>query len=174
MSNVIWITGLSASGKTTLAKSVTNSLKKSGHPVILLDGDILRECMGAKKMTSREDRRNLAYSYAKFARMLSQQGVIVVVGTIALFKEIHSWNRENIPGYFEVFLDVPLNVLKDRDPKDLYKRFERGEIKNIAGMDIAVDYPKNPDLHIKHDKTKSIEDLKNYILTNMKLNLEEF
>ena len=164
MSNVIWITGLSAAGKTTLAKSFTKSLIDLGYPTIMLDGDILRECLDVKNLNTREDRQKLAFTYSRFAKMLSQQGIIVVVGTIALFKEIHSWNRENISGYFEVFLDVPLNVLKDRDPKGLYKRFDRGEIKDIAGLDISVDFPENSDLRIKYNKDSTPEILTETLL----------
>lgn len=96
--------------------------------------------------------------------MLSLQGVIVVVGTIALFKEIHAWNRENIPGYFEVFLDVPLTVLRERDPKDLYKKFDQGFITDVAGLDIPVDFPKNPDLNIEYKKEDTPEIVTEYIL----------
>jgi cytidine diphosphoramidate kinase len=164
MKNVIWITGLSAAGKTTLAKGVTKSLIDLGYPTIMLDGDILKECFNVEDHNTREDRQKRAYTYSKIARMLARQGVIVVVGTIALFKEIHYWNRENIPGYFEVFLDIPLDILRKRDPKGLYRRFDHGEIKDVAGLDISVDFPKNPDLSIKYKKEDTPDITSNRIL----------
>ena len=166
MSKVIWITGLSASGKTTLASAVTKSLKEKGHPTIMLDGDILRECLDVQKQNSREERRRLAYTYSRFAKMLSSQGVFVVVGTIALFKEIHQWNRENIPGYFEVFLNVPMEELRKRDPKGIYKKFFNGEIKDVAGLDISVDYPSNPHLKINFSKEKTPKIVSKILLDN--------
>jgi cytidine diphosphoramidate kinase len=152
MPNVIWITGLSASGKTTLAKSITKSLKDKGMSVVMLDGDVLRECLDVQKQNSREERKKLAFTYSRLAQMLSLQGVTVVVGTIALFKEIHLWNRENISGYYEIFLNVPIEELRKRDPKGIYKRYFNGEIKDVAGLDISVDYPDNP--HLKIDFTR--------------------
>ena len=87
MSKVIWITGLSGSGKTTLATLVTDSIKQSGSPVIMLDGDILRECFGIKSKNNREERLEIAFTYSRLCRMISSQGVTVVIATIALFKE---------------------------------------------------------------------------------------
>jgi len=173
MSKVIWITGLSAAGKTTVSKGITKSLLDMGHHTIMLDGDILKECLDVEALNTREDRKKRAFTYSKIARMLSRQGVIVVVGTIALFKEVHTWNRENIPGYFEVFLDVPIDVLRERDPKKLYKKFDQGEIKDVAGLDISVDFPKNPDLNIKYKKGDTPEITINYILKNFLSKLQK-
>jgi adenylylsulfate kinase len=90
--------------------------------------------------------------------MLSLQGVTVVIATIGLFKELHVWNRKNIPNYFEVFLDVPIDELIKRDPKDIYKRYYAGEIKNVAGLDFDVDFPENPDYTIKYaDNIDSVQ-----------------
>ncbi len=157
MPNVIWITGLSAAGKTTLATAFTNHLRNSGEPVVFLDGDELREALGVTTAHNREERLTLAFKYARLARMIASQGVTVVVGTVALFKEIHAWNRENQPGYFEVYLKVPPEELRRRDPKGIYKRFDAGEIKNVAGMDLAVDEPKRPHLLINYHPGLTID-----------------
>jgi adenylylsulfate kinase len=158
MKGVIWVTGLSAAGKTTLAKLVHKKMLSHKIPTIILDGDVLRECFDSKNLTSREERLKLGYSYSKLARMLSLQGVTVVIATIGLFKELHVWNRKNIPNYFEVFLDVPIDELIKRDPKDIYKRYYAGEIKNVAGLDFDVDFPENPDYTIKYaDNIDSVQ-----------------
>jgi adenylylsulfate kinase len=146
---VCWITGLSGAGKSTLAGKVVLSLKELGLDPILLDGDDLRSLLGVPSSDfSREERLRLAFVYADLCRYLASQGFIVVIATIALFKEIHLWNRENLGNYYEVFLDVPLSVLQDRDPKGLYARFSRGEIRNVAGLDFEVDLPSSADLVI--------------------------
>jgi len=125
------------------------ALKEGGLSPILLDGDDLRSVLGVPSSDfSREERLRLAFVYADLCRYLASQGAIVVIATIALFKEIHIWNRENLPNYYEVFLDVPLSVLIDRDPKGLYERFSKGEIRNVAGLDFEVDFPSNPDFVI--------------------------
>lgn len=164
MSNVIWITGLSGSGKTTLATLVTESIRQSGDPAIMLDGDILRECFDIKGKTTRKERLEIALTYSRLCRMLSEQGFTVVIATIALFKEIHSWNRMNLKNYYEIFLDTPIEVLIERDPKNIYERALSGKIKNVAGLDLKVDFPTNPDFHFKYDSKLSPNYMKDQIL----------
>ncbi|MDA9227029.1 adenylyl-sulfate kinase [Actinomycetota bacterium] len=144
---VCWITGFSGAGKSTLASDVVSSLRHQGVAPIFLDGDDLRSLLGASTGEfSREERLRLAFVYSDLCRYLASQGVIVVIATMALFKEIHVWNRENLPNYFEIFLDIPMNVLKKRDPKGLYEKFSKGEVRNIAGLDFEVDLPSDADL----------------------------
>lgn len=147
--SVCWITGLSGAGKSTLGSEVVSSLRDEGVIPILLDGDDLRSLLGvATSEFSREERLRLAFVYADLCRYLASQGVVVVIATMALFKEIHDWNRENLPNYFEIFLDIPLKVLKERDSKGLYERFSRGEVHNVAGLDFEADFPSDADLVI--------------------------
>ena len=165
MSKVIWITGLSASGKTTLASAVTKSLKEKGHPTIMLDGDILRECFGIEGQTSRRERLKIAFTYSRLCRMISEQNINVVIATIALFKEVHVWNRAHINNYFEVFLDVPIFELQKRDQKGIYEKALKGTLKNVAGIDLSVDFPANPNLHFKYNDGMNPEEMKNQILS---------
>lgn len=150
MSNVIWITGLSAAGKTTLGRLVVGALRERGEPVVLMDGDELREALASTANHSAAARLELAHKYSRLARLVASQGVTVVVSTVALFHEIHQWNRENLPGYFEVYLKVSLDELRRRDPKGIYCRYDQGELKNVAGLDMAVDEPKRPNLTIEY------------------------
>lgn len=149
MGQVFWITGLSAAGKTTLAKELAAHLRKN-QAVVLLDGDELRDALAATTDYSKEIRYELAFKYAKLAKLISSQGVTVIVSTVALIKDIHDWNRVNQPNLFEIYLKVPLAELRKRDPKGLYKKFDNGEIKNVAGLDLEIDEPKNPDLLIEY------------------------
>jgi len=143
--SVIWVTGLSGAGKTTLAEKISIDLRSSGWSVILLDGDVLREALGIEKLHDKEDRLSIAKKYSKICQILASQGFVVVIATISLFKEIHSWNRQNLPRYIEVFLKVPLSELRRRDPKGIYEKFQSGKVKNVSGLDLPVDEPLEAD-----------------------------
>ena len=113
----------------------------------------------AHETYTREERIALGMSYARLCRLISSQGVDVIIAVMGLFKEIHKWNRENIPNYIEIFIDTPIDELIIRDPKGLYKRYLSGEINNIAGMDLKIDYPEDPDIHIKWSNGRSVESM---------------
>lgn len=149
---VYWLTGLSGAGKSTLCRMLVDRLRSEGHAVVMLDGDELREVMNAAHVHGRQDRLDLAMRYARLCRMLASQGIDVAIATISMFKEVHAWNRAHIPGYVEIFLQVPLEELKRRDPKQIYERAGRGEIRDVAGIDLAVDEPEDPHIHIIHQK----------------------
>jgi cytidine diphosphoramidate kinase len=150
---IIWITGLSGAGKSTLAVELTGKLRALGQVVVMLDGDELREVLGATAANAqnlgRQGRLALAMQYARLCHVLANQGLTVVIATISLFKEVHAWNRENLPGYFEVYLKVPLEELRRRDPKDIYRGFDAGALTNVAGLDLPVDEPDCADLVIE-------------------------
>jgi len=118
--------------------------------VVMLDGDELREALGSTTDHSQQARVVLAYKYARLACLIASQGITVVVSTVALIKEIHQWNREHQPGYFEVYLKVAIDELRRRDPKGIYRRFDAGELTNVAGLDVHIDEPLHPDLVIEY------------------------
>lgn len=80
--------------------------------------------------------------------MLADQGATVVIATISLFAEVHRWNRENLPGYLEIYLDPSREDLRRRDPKNIYARADLGELRDVAGLDLAVDLPEAPHIRI--------------------------
>jgi adenylylsulfate kinase len=155
---VVWVTGLSASGKTTVSKHLVGLLTDY-QPTILLDGDELRSALNVVGNYSREQRVELAKNYFKLAKLLSNQGFIVVVAALAMFKEIYAWNLENQENYVEVFLNPPVDELFKRDPKGLYARFRDGIEKNVAGLDLKVDLPDDPDLIFSNDQNLDAEEI---------------
>lgn len=169
---VIWITGLSGAGKSTLAIELAGKLRAKGEHVVMLDGDELRQVFGAVsnnvKNHGREGRLALAMQYAHLCRVIAAQGVTVVIATISLFQEVYAWNRQYLPGYLEVYLKVPLEELRRRDPKGIYQRFDTGELSNVAGLDIPIDEPANADLVIEFDTTKSVELISTIVINSIK------
>lgn len=162
---VVWITGLSGAGKTTLATEVVTELRSRGCSVLMLDGDDLRNILGAADGGhDRASRFHLAMRYSRLCQMLGRQGINVVIATISLFSDVHLWNRENIPGYFEVYLKVPVDELRRRDPKGIYRKFDAGQIKSIAGLDLAIEEPKNPDMLVEFDNRVSVRDVASRII----------
>jgi len=157
-SKCYWITGLSVTGKSTYSNMLAQHLRTAVKKIILLDGGELSQVF-ASETYAREERIALGMRYARLCQLLSNQSVNVVIACIGLFKEIHKWNRENIPNYVKIFIDTPVDELINRDLKVLYKKQLSGEMKNIAGIDLQVDYPKNPHVHIKWEKRRSIESM---------------
>ena len=148
---VIWITGLSGAGKTTLSKDLGNKLKKIGIPCVLLDGDIIRSIFSGDKDKidhTNESRKRMAIKYSRLSFIIASQGYCVITSVIGMFREIYSWNKKHLPGYYEIFLDIPICELKKRDPKGIYRKFSLGKITNVAGLDLKIQKPLNSDLHI--------------------------
>ena len=160
LSRVLWITGLSGAGKSTLAHEVVGRLRAEGQTVVMLDGDELREVFGAVAASAqnhgRERRLALAMQYAHLCRVIAAQGLTVVIATISLFREVHAWNRANLPGYFEVYLKVPEEELRRRDPKGIYRRFDAGELTHVAGLDLPVDEPEAADWVVEFDPDRPV------------------
>jgi glutamine kinase len=143
---VFWITGLSGAGKTTLGREVWARLRAAGRPATFLDGDTLRGVIAEDLGHNADDRRRSAMRNARLCRLLAEQGVDVVCATISLFHEVQRWNRENIPGYREIYLRVPLEELQSRDSKGIYATSQRGDTSNVVGIDVPAEAPEAPDL----------------------------
>ena len=145
LGNVFWITGLSGAGKTTVARELWNRLRAGGRPVVLLDGDELRSAIAENLGHSAADRRRSAMRNARLCRLLADQGSDVVCATISLFHEVQRWNRENILGYREIYLRVPIDELQRRDSKGIYAAASRGA-RDVVGIDVPAEAPEAPDL----------------------------
>ena len=154
---VYWLTGLSGSGKTTIGALLTSALRNKGRAVVQLDGDDIRNALGNDLGHTRKDRFESAMRNARMCRMLSMQGLDVVCCTISMFDDVRGWNRENIQNYCEIYLKVPMDILKSRDPKGIYMRAESGELKNVYGVDLPWDEPTDPHFVVVNDGAQSPE-----------------
>lgn len=148
---VIWIIGLSGAGKTTLAKEVVAKTSKHKSNVVILDGDLIRDVFDNDLGHTLDDRLINAKRINRLCKMLENQGIHVVCSILSLFPESRLWNRENIKNYFEVYIETPIDQLRKRDYKGLYRKFSEGKIKNVAGMDIEFIPPNSADLIIKNN-----------------------
>ncbi len=147
---VLWITGLSCAGKSTLAQALLPYFPQA----ILLDGDALRAVLGVENTAyDAQSRKELALTYARLAGLLAHQGHTVIVATISLFHAVHSWNREHLPQYKEIFLDVPEDIRRQRDLRGLYVAPPKGQLPSMAGQDVTVEFPLMPHVRFTHKDT---------------------
>ncbi len=154
MNRVYWIPGLSGAGKTTSGRMWYEKLRELGISAVFLDGDELRQVFGDDLGFTEADRRKSAMRNARLCALLAKQGLTVVCCTISMFDSIRDWNRENIPGYFEVYVKVAMDILRRRDQKGLYSRGDG----NVAGIHFQVEEPKHPDLVLENDGKKTPEE----------------
>lgn len=151
---VIWIIGLSASGKTTLGSYIYNKLKPRYKNLVFIDGDIIREIMGNDLGHTIEDRHKNAYRITRLCQQLDKQGINVICSVLSIFRESQDWNKQNMKKYFEIYIKCDFDILtKDRDYKGLYQGALKGEIKNVVGVDIDFLPPKNPDITIINNES---------------------
>lgn len=171
---VIWMVGLSGSGKSTIAKGLEVSLFTEGLLTVLLDGDNLRTGINKNLGFSSEDRTENIRRTAEVAKLFASNGIITICSMISPTQDIRKMAREIIgEKYFEVFINCPIEVCEERDVKGLYKKARRGELKNFTGIDSLFEDPENPDLELNTETTsieESVEALKQAILPKIVIN----
>ncbi|MDQ2104239.1 adenylyl-sulfate kinase [Azospirillum isscasi] len=159
---VVWITGLSGAGKTTVAGLLAPCFQEAGRPCVTLDGDhlraLLRNELGLETGHDREQRLTLARLYGRLCQAVATRGCDVLCATVSMFHDVRAWNRAHIPNYLEVYLRVPLDELRRRDPKGLYARSAAGEVAGMVGVEVPAEEPSRPDLVIDHhpDRTPAV------------------
>ncbi|MBY6186834.1 adenylyl-sulfate kinase [Marinobacter hydrocarbonoclasticus] len=155
---VLWFTGLSGSGKSTIANAVDALLHSKGCHTYLLDGDNVRHGLNGDLGFSDKDRVENIRRIGEVAKLFVDAGVVVSTAFISPFTADRKMVREMCGEgeFIEVFVDTPLEVCESRDPKGLYKKARNGEIRNFTGIDSAYEAPDAPEVHLKTDTT-SIE-----------------
>jgi adenylylsulfate kinase len=149
---VIWFTGLSGSGKTTIAHQVEETLLESGVPVEILDGDVVRENLSKGLGFSKEDRDINIRRIAFVAHLLQRNGVFVITAAISPYRAIREEARAMIKDFVEVYAEAPLEVCEERDVKGLYAKARAGEIKGFTGVDDPYEPPPRPEVTCKTDQ----------------------
>ena len=147
---VIWFTGLSGSGKSTIANQVANGLHQLGKLTYVLDGDNIRHGLNKNLGFSPEDREENIRRIGEVAKLFSDAGVITTTAFISPYRKDRDKAREILEDgrFIEVFVDCPLEVCESRDPKGLYKKARAGEIKEFTGIDAPYEVPENAEIVI--------------------------
>ncbi len=145
---VLWFTGLSGAGKSTIAATVDRMLHDMGHHAFVLDGDNVRHGLCKDLGFTKEDRVENIRRVAEVARLMVDAGLIVIVSLISPFEEDRRNARRRFcqGEFYEIFIDTPLDVCETRDPKGLYRKARKGLIRNFTGIDSPFEKPASPDL----------------------------
>lgn len=162
----LWFTGLSGSGKTTIAKAVEHELKARHCKVEMLDGDIVRTNLSKGLTFSKQDRDINVRRIGFVANLLSRNGVVAITAAISPYRTIRNEIREMTQSFMEVYVNAPLEVCESRDVKGLYALARSGEIKNFTGIDDPYEEPLNPEV-ICYTAKESIEESVGKVLTEL-------
>lgn len=171
---VLWMTGLSGSGKSTIAKGLERRLHEAGHLSMVLDGDNVRSGINANLGFSEADRTENIRRIAEVSKLFLQCGVITINCFVSPTRDIRQVAK-NIIGaddFIEVYINAPFEVCAERDVKGLYKKALAGEIKNFTGLDAPFEAPENPDVEIltaQEDIETSVNKIYEFLLTRIKI-----
>lgn len=171
---LVWFTGLSGSGKSTIANQVEVALFEKGYQTYILDGDNVRKGLNADLGFSAEDRTENIRRIAEVSHLFIDAGIIVLAAFVSPYKK----DRENIRkivkdvNFVEVFVDTSLEECERRDVKGLYKKARAGEIKNMTGISAPYEAPENPEIHIKTEELtieEAVQKVTKYLEPKLKL-----
>lgn len=176
-SKVLWLTGLSGSGKSTIAQALERALYNNGFFAQVLDGDNIRSGINNNLGFTIEDRKENIRRIAEVSKLYVHTGIICINSFISPTKEIRDYAKSIIgeENFVEVYINAPIEVCEDRDVKGLYKKARAGEIKGFTGIDSPYEAPENPDFEIKTNENtveEAVEKLRAFVLPLIKLNLK--
>jgi adenylyl-sulfate kinase len=153
----LWFTGLPSSGKSTLARRVEEILLERGMNVEVLDGDEVRENLSKGLGFSKEDRDTNIRRIGFVAKLLARNGAVAITAAISPYRDVRDEMRRAIGRFVEVYVECPIDVLKERDVKGLYKKALAGEIKHFTGVDDPYEPPLKPEV-VVHSDRESVDD----------------
>lgn len=165
---ILWFTGLSGSGKSTIANAVETELFKRGRKTYLLDGDNVRHGLNKDLGFSEIDRIENIRRIGEISKLFVDAGIITLTAFISPFKSDRQIAKSLVKydEFIEVFVDTPLDVCESRDPKGLYKKARDGAIKNFTGISSPYEAPEEPQIHIKTDK-QSIQECADIVINHL-------
>jgi adenylylsulfate kinase len=162
---VVWLTGLSGSGKTTIGRSLKSQLDELDMKVELLDGDEVRKQLSPDLGFTKADREMHARRVVYLSKLLARNGIITLVSLIAPYKSFRDSARAEIDDYVEVYVKTPLETCIKRDPKGLYKKALKGEITDMTGLQDPYEEPVNPELVIETERLNVEESARKILMT---------
>lgn len=148
---LFWITGFSGSGKTRISKKIYPKIKKNYGPTVLFSGDDIRRIFKLRGYSPKE-RFETVMKYCKLAKFITTQNINVVFAVIGMMDKIRVWNKKNITNYVEIFIKSDLKKIINKKKKKIYSKNK----KNIVGLDIIPEFPKNPDIVLINNFKKDI------------------
>jgi len=164
---VVWLTGLSGSGKTTIGRLLQTQLRELGYRVELLDGDEVRKQLSPDLGFTKNDRETHARRVVYLSRLLAKNGIVTLVSLIAPYRSFREYARKEIVDYVEVYVKTPLEICIERDPKGLYKKALKGEITDMTGIQDPYEEPLNPEVLAETDRN-TVEESSEKILQKLK------
>jgi len=169
---ILWFTGLSGSGKSTVANALEEELFALNKHTYLLDGDNIRMGLNSDLGFSSEDRIENIRRVGEVSKLFVDAGIIVLAAFISPFQQERNAVRKLVgkDEFIEIFMDTPLTLCKSRDPKKLYKKVKDGEISNFTGISSPYEVPKKPEIHILNDDHTSISSMVQQIMEYLKTN----
>jgi len=153
---VLWFTGLSGSGKSTIARALEEELVKRGHPAYVLDGDNVRHGLNSDLGFSPESREENIRRIGEVAALFADAGLITITAFISPYRRDRERARTCVGSkrFLEIFIDTPLAVCESRDPKKLYAKARSGELNNFTGIDAPYEPPKNAEISVRtHERS---------------------
>lgn len=173
-SKVLWLTGLSGSGKSTIAQALERKLHNEGYFAQVLDGDNIRSGLNNNLGFSLEDRKENIRRIAEIAKLYLHSGIITLNSFVSPTREIRGFAKDiiGLDDFIEIYINAPLEVCEARDVKGLYKKARNGEIKGFTGIDSPYEAPHNPALEIRTDQLsldESVEQIYKFILDRISL-----
>jgi len=171
---VIWMTGLSGSGKTTIARLLERRLHEKGYFTMVLDGDNVRAAINSNLGFSDDDRRENIRRIAEVSKLFLNGGVITINCFVSPVNELRQMAKKIIGAddFIEVYVNAPIEVCEQRDVKGLYQKARKGEIKDFTGIQSPFEAPVHPDLEINTDRLdieQSVDKVMEFILPRIKL-----
>lgn len=151
---VIWIIGLSGSGKTTMSRLFVNWALEVGRNLVVLDGDEVRELFDDSLGHTTVDRRANAARIIRFCQFLDKQGLDLIVPILSISQEDRDFCRQTVSRYYEVFIRSTVATVEARDPKGIYAKFGSGEVSNVVGKDIPMEPPLRSDFIVNNNGSK--------------------